>query len=121
MTFKKYINVFLVGSMIYSSICISSALATYNAGITGKIDKILTYSDGHFYIKLENQPTSHPICAPEYFSHDQNISESAKDRLYSRALLAYQTGVEIYIGYDDGLSGTAECGSGSKIIIFRIG
>jgi hypothetical protein len=91
--------------------------AGYDADATGVITELLAYdSSGYFFIKLSNQPASHPACDPAYFAVDAAGTSEARAQLYARALLAYATQTPVTIGYDS----QGNCAV-ARIRIYRIG
>lgn len=107
----------LLSILVIGFLAPSSANAIYNANMTGKITQVLTYTDGdHIYFTLDNQPTSHPTCNPNFFVIDASLPAPRMDRLFARALTAKTAGEAINIGYD----ATTECQDG-YIKVHRIG
>ena len=92
------------------------AHATYNANISGVIVSVVTYDDGLVLFTLQNQPTAHPGCNPNYFAIDPALNPDIKAMLLSRALVAKSSGETLFIGYD----GQGSCVSG-YIRVHRIG
>lgn len=93
------------------------ARASYDTDIVGVITEVVTYnSNGYFFVRLNNQPSSHPACDSSYFAVDAAGNEEARKQLYVRALLAHATQTPVTIGYD----GQSNCAVG-KIRIYRIG
>jgi hypothetical protein len=45
----------------------SASSAGYNANIQGVVKDVLTYPSDLVLFRLSNQPTTHPLCRPEYF------------------------------------------------------
>lgn len=76
------------------------AFAGYDAGIQGKIVVLRVYPSGKAFIKLENQPTSHPSCLSDYFAIDSALDPNIRAMLLSRALTAKASGEIVNIGYD---------------------
>ncbi len=109
---KTLLSIFAIGLLSPSS-----ASAIYNANISGKVTAIWAYTEAdHIYFKLDNQPTSHPVCNPNFFVIDAALPAPRMDRLFARALTAKTTGETINIGYD----ATTECQNG-YIKVHRIG
>lgn len=90
--------------------------AVYNANLLGVITDVLTYPTGQLYLRLSNQPTSHPGCNPAFFVVDETTPDAAMARLYARALSALHSGEVINIGFD----GQGDCANG-YIRVHRIG
>jgi len=88
--------------------------AGYDENRTGEITHIFTYPAGQIYIRLSNQPSSHPECNPAYFAIDSTAP--GKDAMYARALAAFTAGQPVNIGYDS----QGNCASG-QIRIHRVG
>jgi len=95
-----------------------SAFSDYDNNFTGKITQVLTYTDSdQLLIRIEGQPTSHPICSKfDYMAVDTSIPAARRQVVLSRILLAYAMGNPVNIGYD----GRDEC-IGARIKIYRIG
>lgn len=77
--------------------------AGYDANIGGKIVALFTYPNGAVYIRLDTQPSTHPVCNPSYFAMSPAASghtETGVDRMYARALTAFVAGQQINVGYD---------------------
>lgn len=95
----------------------SPTLAGHNANMQGVVTDVLTYPlDGRIFFRLSNQPSSHPVCTPDYFSIDASVPDSVRSQLLSRLLVAYTTGETITIGFDS----QGDC-SHSRIRVHRIG
>lgn len=76
--------------------------ANYNANLYGVVTDVLTYSDtGRILIKLDNQPSSHPVCSPIYFAIDETLPQERINRMLARALVALTSGAPANIGYDN--------------------
>lgn len=78
-----------------------SARAGYNDNMAGVVSYLFTYPDGVILFKLNNQPTSHPVCNPAYFAISTDVADVAANRMFSRLLAAYKTGETINIGFDN--------------------
>jgi hypothetical protein len=75
--------------------------AEYNANMTGVVKDVLTYTDeDKIFFRLENQPSSHPQCNPDFFSIDASIPADRRQAVLSRLLTALATGEPINIGFD---------------------
>ena len=73
----------------------SAALAAYNANMQGKLAMVMVYTDGDYiYMKLENQPASHPSCNASYFVTPSTVPLERRKMLLARLMLAYSTGEE---------------------------
>ncbi len=94
------------------------SFAGYDANFSGKITHVLTYpGTTKIYIRVEGQPTSHPVCTSlDYLSIPSDISAESRNLVMSRILSAYATGEKINIGYDK----TAGC-SDNRIRVYRVG
>ena len=91
--------------------------AGYDANISGVVTSVLTYTyDGRIFIRLENQPQSHPQCMTDFFSVDASVPDSARSQLLARLLVAYTNGEPVNIGYDS----QGDCSHG-RIRVYRIG
>ena len=94
-----------------------ASLADYNANITSKVTLVAVYADiDDIYVRIENQPTSHPGCNPSYFVIDGAIPLQRRQMLLSRLMAAKATQESVNIGYD----GTGDCASG-YIRVHRVG
>jgi hypothetical protein len=94
------------------------AQSGYNANISGKVDKILTYSyTDRVLIRLKNQPTSHPECNSSYFSIGHDVSAENRKSMLARAMLSYSQGTSLNIGYDK----NGGCSPHSYIKVYRVG
>ena len=95
------------------------ANANYDANFQGKITNVLTYTHTDvIYIKVEGQPTSHPICTRfDLMVIDKSMPADRRQIMMSRILLAYATGNPVNIGYDS----KDECLDGSRIKVYRVG
>lgn len=97
--------------------CSPPVYAGYNANIQGVVTKVLTYTgDGRIFLRLSNQPSSHPQCSTDYFSIDASVSDSVRSQLLARLLVAYSTGEVVNIGYDS----QGDCSHG-RIRVYRVG
>jgi len=75
--------------------------AAYNANMRGEIEGVYVYTDAdHIYILLKNQPTSHPVCKPNYFVIPASVPYERRQMLLSRLLTAFATKEVVNIGYD---------------------
>ncbi len=97
---KKYF--ILVSTLVLSVFLFAvEASAGYNANMTGTIKGIYTYAQSDaIYMKLQNQPTSHPGCNPAYFVIDKSVPESRRQMMFSRFLAAFVAKETVNIGYD---------------------
>src|SRR5215510_9326163 len=78
------------------------ALAVYDANMSGVLHGVLTYADtDSIYIRLTNQPTSHPACNAAYFVIDGSVTSERRKMMLARLLTANASGESINIGYDD--------------------
>lgn len=85
------------------------ASAVYNANITGEISQIITYADtDSIYVRLVNQPTSHPACTPSLFAFPASIPADRRKILLARLLTAYAQHEVVNIGYDS----SGDCADG---------
>lgn len=76
----------------------------------GVIENLAVYTEGDYiYIKLENQPASHPGCNPGFFVIAEDVPESRRQMLLSRLSMAYALKESINIGYD---SQAGDCAHG---------
>jgi hypothetical protein len=94
----------------------SASSAGYNATIQGVVKDVLTYPSGVVLFRLSNQPTTHPLCRPEYFSIGTAIPQVEANRMLSRLLLAYTLKETVQVGFDD----TGDCAV-SYIRVHRVG
>jgi len=95
----------------------SISFAAYNANMSGKVSAIMVYAEGDYiYIKLENQPTSHPTCNPSYFVVPGSIPYERRQMIMSRLMTAKVTKEIINLGFDD----KASCSNG-YIQLYRAG
>jgi len=78
----------------------SASVAGYDANIAGKVTHVLTYTGPNIYVRLENQPNSHPACRKDYFAIDGSLPADIRSQLLARLLLVYSTGEAVNIGYD---------------------
>lgn len=84
--------------------------AGYNANMKGVIQNLNVYAAGDYiYIKLKNQPASHPGCNPSYFVITGDLPENRRNMLFSRLLAAYMSKESVNIGYD---SQAGDCADG---------
>ena len=98
---------------IYSSL----SMATYNANMSGVLTDVITYTDADYiYLKLDNQPTSHPNCNPSFFVIATDVSLQMKQMLLSRLLTAYALNESVKIGFDN----AGNCAHG-YIRVHRVG
>lgn len=112
-TIMKYIF------LIIAILCFSeNSYADYDNNFTGKVISVLTYPySKQILIRVEGQPTAHPICNNfDYMAIEANIDNEARQLVFSRLLMAYASGEIINIGYDS----KDEC-VGSRIKIYRVG
>lgn len=96
----------------------SSVYPNYDANFTGKVTHVLTYPYSKLILlKVEGQPTSHPICSSfDYLAIDTDVEPESRQMVLSRLLVAYTSGETINIGYDS----KDEC-AGNRIKIYRVG
>jgi hypothetical protein len=96
----------------------TKALATYNANYAGEIEGVYTYADtDSIYIRLKNQPTSHPGCNPTYFVIDAaGVPLERRKLMFSRLMVAYASSEAVNIGYDN----IGSCADG-YIRVHRVG
>ena len=91
-------------SLIVGTLALAFSLASnaaYNSNVRGVLKSVGVYTDGDYiYIRLENQPTSHPVCQSTYFVISEEISTERRQMLLSRLLMAYATKENVNIGYD---------------------
>lgn len=85
-----------------------AAHATYNANINDVISNVRVYDDGLVLLRVQNQPTTHPACNPNYFAIDNTLDPDIRAMLLSRALIAKSSGEITNIGYD----GLGSCARG---------
>lgn len=79
----------------------SYSWAGYNANMEGVIEDLAVYTAGDYiYVRLENQPASHPGCNPAWFVITEDVPESRRQMLMSRLLMAYASKEKVNIGYD---------------------
>ena len=94
-----------------------SAYSLYNANMVGVVTEVLTYTNNdQILFRLDNQPSSHPLCLTDFFVIDPTIPTDRRNRILSRLLLAYALGKPVNVGYDkDG-----DCAQG-RIRVHRVG
>lgn len=86
--------------LMLSSLCAQS-FAVYNANLKGVLVEVNVYTDGDYiYLKLANQPSSHPTCNPNYFVISDSVPLERRQMLLSRALSAFASKENVNIGYD---------------------
>jgi hypothetical protein len=97
----------------------SPAHATYNTNLVGVVTSLMTYPAGYVLFMLNNQPTSNGSCNATYFELDVSnaADENAFNRVYARLAMAYATGEQVNVGFDN----SASCGAGGFIQVYRIG
>lgn len=92
---------FLKGLMALTGLIISvETHAAYTSNIQGVISNVRVYDDGRVLVRLENQPTAHPVCNPEYFAIDSTMDPNIRAMLLSRVLVAKASNETVNIGYD---------------------
>jgi hypothetical protein len=98
---------------------IPSAHATYNTNLAGVVTAVLTYPAGWVLFTLNNQPTSNGSCNATYFELDVPTAadENAFNRVYARLAMAYASGEQVNVGFDN----SANCGTSGYIQVYRIG
>jgi len=107
---KKYITLLLL-------FVVSPLYAQYNANMKGVVTDVLIYSDSNLVLfRLDNQPSTHPLCAVDYFSIGVDIPYDRVKSLISRLLMAKATKERINIGYD----AVGDC-SQNRIRVHRVG
>jgi hypothetical protein len=95
----------------------SKSYAVYNANMQGLVDSVSLYTDGDYiYVRLVNQPTSHPTCNPSLFVISQDIPENRRNQMFARLMAAKVAGEQINIGFDN----AADCAHG-YIRLHRVG
>ena len=95
----------------------NDARAAYTHGMTGQLESVSTFTDSDaVYVRLKNQPTSHPGCTPGYFVIEANVPLERRKMLLARLLTAYASGETIFVGYD----GNGSCADG-YIRLHRVG
>lgn len=103
--------------MLLLSLFSMPLLAAYNANMQGEIQGVYVYTDADYiYIKLKNQPTSHPSCQPSFFVIPASVPYERRQMLLSRLLTAYASKETVNIGYD----ATGNCAN-SYIQVHRVG
>ena len=91
--------------------------AVYNANMEGTVQWIGVYSEADYiYLRLTNQPTSHPGCNPAYFVIHQDTPQNRRNQMLAMLLAAKQSGEAIGIGYDN----MGDCVNG-YIRVHRVG
>ena len=105
-------------SIIASLVFASNLYADYDDNFTGKVINVLTYPySKQILIRVEGQPTTHPICTNfDCMVIEANIDNEARQLVFSRLLMAYASGERVNIGYDS----KDEC-SGARIKVYRVG
>lgn len=95
-----------------------SANADYDNNFKGKVVDVLTYTTSPLILfKVENQPTSHPLCTKfDYIAIAPETTPELRQIVFSRLLAAYAAGEVVNIGYDS----KDEC-VGPRIKVYRIG
>src|SRR5215471_13902423 len=59
--------------------------AVYNANMSGVVTFVATYMEGDaIYIRLNNQPSSHPGCDPTYFVIPADIAQNRRNQALAR-------------------------------------
>ena len=99
-------NLFRMAAVVLFLVTISPApaRAEYNANMTGVVRYVAVYADGDYlYFRLENQPTSHPVCNPAYFVVSQDIPQNRRNQMLAALLAARYSGEPINIGYDNSI------------------
>ena len=110
---NMYIRILGLLALIFSA----TSSAGYNANMTGKVTNVMTYTAGaYIYFTLENQPTSHQSCRPNYFVIDESTPNNIRQQLLSRLLLAYAKDENVNIGFDK----VGDCSHG-YIRVHRVG
>lgn len=104
--------------LLFFAVC-TSTNAAYTNNMQGTPTAVLTYLNGKILLRLDNQPSSHPLCKPAYFAIVSD-NEKGVDRIYARLLAAYTQKQPVNIGYDDGTRSDSECASG-YIKVHRVG
>ena len=93
------------------------AFAAYNANMQGKLSDVMVYSDGDYiYLRLENQPDSHPQCNPSYFVIAATVPLERRKMMLARLMMAYASGEVVNLGYDS----QGDCSHG-YIRVHRVG
>lgn len=93
------------------------AHAAYNANMSGTVTSVVTYTEADYILfRLDNQPSSHPTCNPNYCIIAAVVSADRRKAILSRLLLAKASGEVINIGHDN----ASECSSG-YIQVSRVG
>lgn len=88
-------------AFVFMSVVSTHNFAAYNANMTGELTDVLIYTDGdHIFIKLKNQPATHPSCNSALFAIPDTVPTDRRQALLSRALTAYASKENINIGYD---------------------
>ncbi len=95
----------------------STSNAVYNANTGGVVAWVATYADiDSIYFALNNQPSSHPSCSPNYFVIPATVPADRRKAMLTSLLIARTTGEAINIGYD----ATGDCAEG-YIRVHRVG
>lgn len=88
--------------MTLSALLVPSGVrAAYNSNIQGVIASVRVYDTGRVLIRLEIQPSAHPVCNPNYFAIPSTLDTEIRAMLLSRALVAKASGETINLGYDN--------------------
>jgi len=108
---KQFLGILLFTTFSFT------ASANYNANMQGVLQDVMIYTDNdHIYFRLENQPTTHPVCQSSYFVIENSIPMDRRQMLLSRLMTAYVTKERVNIGYD----ASVECAHG-HIKVHRVG
>jgi len=79
----------------------TDTFAQYNANLRGVLEGVYVYTDSdHIYIKLKNQPTTHPSCKTNYFVIDASVPLERRQMLLSRLMAAFAMKENVNLGYD---------------------
>jgi len=100
------------------------ATSTANAGWVAnlKVEKILLYSDGSYYVRFDKKPED--TC--RYWSFDFKVpaNEDKKGLLFKALTLARMTGQKVNIGYTSssrpGTDHNSGCGASTIAILFQV-
>jgi hypothetical protein len=104
-------------ALMTAVLSLTPAQAGYNANMTGVVTEVLTYLDSTMILfRLDNQPTTHPLCNPVYFAVNVATDSEVRKQVLARLLVAKATGESVNIGYDN----AADC-SHSYIRAWRVG
>jgi hypothetical protein len=112
--FNRRVLLWIVGFALFVA---NPANAVYNSNISGTVGTLFVYAESDdIYLRLVNQPISHPGCNPAYFVITQDVPQNRRNQMLAVILAAKAAERPLEIGYDN----AGDCAHGF-IRVHRVG